>query len=170
LKSFLHHYLAFVPVLCLVLLSACNRGGERALETAYVSGVQAILRDHVAAVYEKTGVVKNGDRVEVLEHDRHFVKVRTATGAIGWVEQRNLVSQQIYDRIQKLTADNQKDPVQAQARPATTPTCTSNRDATPNISIRFPRREAVAVKAGYGRKAGCGCTGDAGGGDGYSTE
>ena len=57
LKSFLHHYLAFVPVLCLVLLSACNRGGERALETAYVSGVQAILRDHVAAVYEKTGAV-----------------------------------------------------------------------------------------------------------------
>jgi SH3-like domain-containing protein len=114
LRSFLHHYLAFVPVLCLVFLSACNRGGERALETAYVSGVQAILRDHVAAVYEKTGVVKNGDRVEVLEHDRHFVKVRTATGAIGWVEQRNLVSQQIYDRIQKLTADNQKDPVQAQ--------------------------------------------------------
>jgi SH3-like domain-containing protein len=76
--------------------------------------VQAILRDHVAAVYEKTGVVKNGDRVEVLDHDRHFVKVRTATGTTGWVEQRYLVSQQVFDRIQKLTADSQNDPVQAQ--------------------------------------------------------
>ena len=84
------------------------------LEVAYVSGVQAVLRDHVAAVYEKTGVVKNGDRVEVLDHDRRFVKVRTASGVTGWVEQRYLVGQEVFDRIQKLTADNQNDPVQAQ--------------------------------------------------------
>jgi SH3-like domain-containing protein len=84
------------------------------LEIAYVSGVQAILRDHVAAVYEKAGVVKNGERVEVLDRDRHFVKVRTSTGAVGWMEQRYLASQDVFDQIQKLTADNQNDPVQAQ--------------------------------------------------------
>jgi hypothetical protein len=112
-RRFLHQFFPLVPILCLVF-PACNRGRGHVLETAYVSGVQAILRDHVAAVYEKTGVVKNGDRVEVLDHDRRFVKVRTATGATGWVEQRYLVSQQVYDQIQKLTADNQKDPVQAQ--------------------------------------------------------
>jgi hypothetical protein len=100
-------------VLCVAFLVGCHRGSGRVLEIAYVSGVQAILRDRVAAVYEKTGVVKNGDRVEVLEHDRHFAKVRTATGVMGWVEQRYLVSQDVYDRIQKLTADNQNDPVQA---------------------------------------------------------
>jgi SH3-like domain-containing protein len=95
-------------------LSACNRSGGRALEVAYVSGVQANLRDHVAAVYEKAGVVKNGERVEVLDHDRRFVKVRTASGAVGWVEQRYLVGQDVFDQIQKLAADNQNDPVQAQ--------------------------------------------------------
>lgn len=84
------------------------------LETAYVSAVQAVLRDHVAAVYEKTGVVKNGERVEVLDHDRRFVKVRTSTGSTGWVEQRYLVSQQVYDQIQKLAVDSQNDPVQSQ--------------------------------------------------------
>jgi SH3-like domain-containing protein len=102
--------------LCLssaIFLSACKRGG-RALEIAYISAVQANLRDHVAAVYEKAGVVKNGERVEVLDHDRRFVKVRTAKGAIGWIEQRYLVGQDVYDQIQKLTADNQNDPVQAQ--------------------------------------------------------
>jgi SH3-like domain-containing protein len=67
----------------------------------------------VAAVYEKAGVVKNGDRVEVLDHDRRFVKVRTADGTTGWMEQRYLVSQEVFDQIQKLTADNQNDPVQA---------------------------------------------------------
>jgi SH3-like domain-containing protein len=113
-KYFRQRFLPSIPLLCLVLLSACHRNGGRVLEVAYVSGVQAILRDRVAAVYDKTGVVKNGDRVEVLDHDRHFVKVRTASGVTGWVEQRNLIGQDVYDRIQKLTADNQKDPVQAQ--------------------------------------------------------
>ncbi len=114
MKYFRQRFLPLIPILCLVLLSACHRNGGRVLEIAYVSGVQAILRDRVAAVYEKTGVVKNGERVEVLDHDRRFVKVRTATGATGWVEQRYLVGQDVYDQIQKLTADNQKDPVQAQ--------------------------------------------------------
>jgi hypothetical protein len=113
-KRFLHRFQPLIPICCLVLLSACNRGRGRVLEIAYVSGVQANLRDHVAAVYEKTGVVKNGDRVEVLDHDRRFVKVRTATGVTGWVEQRYLVGQDVFDQIQKLTADNQNDPVQAQ--------------------------------------------------------
>ena len=114
MKRFLYPSSSFAVIFGLALLSACNRGGSRVLEVAYVSGVQAILRDRVAAVYEKAGVVKNGERVEVLDHDRRFVKVRTSTGATGWVEQRYLVGQQVYDQIQKLTADNQKDPVQAQ--------------------------------------------------------
>jgi SH3-like domain-containing protein len=113
-KLLIHRLLALVPILFLLSLPACRHSGGRVLEIAYVSGVQAILRDHVAAVYEKTGVVKNGERVEVLDHDRRFVKVRTATGAMGWVEQRYLVGQDVYDQIQKLTADNQNDPVQAQ--------------------------------------------------------
>jgi SH3-like domain-containing protein len=104
-----------VPCLAMAtFLASCNRGGGRVLEVAYVSGVQAILRDRVAQVYEKTGVVKNGERVEVLDHDRRFVKVRTASGATGWVEQRYLVGQDVFDQIQKLTAGNQNDPVQAQ--------------------------------------------------------
>ncbi len=113
-KRLLNPFWLFLPVLFLVFLSACRHNGGRVLEIAYVSAVQANLRDHVAAVYEKAGVVKNGERVEVLDHDRRFVKVRTTTGATGWIEQRYLVGQEIYDQIQKLTADHQKDPIQAQ--------------------------------------------------------
>jgi SH3-like domain-containing protein len=112
-NRFLHLFWLFLPALVLVSFGACKHSGGRVLEVAYVSAVQANLRDHVAAVYEKAGVVKNGERVEVLDHDRHFSKVRTATGATGWLEQRYLVGQEIYDEIQKLTADNQDDPVQA---------------------------------------------------------
>jgi uncharacterized protein YgiM (DUF1202 family) len=117
-KRIRHRFLlcprSWIAVFSLLSLSACNRNGGRALEVAYVSGTQANLRDHVAAVYEKTGVVKNGERLEVLDRDRRFVKVRTASGATGWIEQRYLVGQEVFDRIQKLAADNQNDPVQAQ--------------------------------------------------------
>jgi len=100
--------------LLLALVASCRHSGGRVLEVAYVSGVQVNLRDRVAAVYEKAGLVKNGDRVEVLDHDRRFAKVRTATGQTGWMEQRFLVSQQVFDQLRKLTADNANDPVQAQ--------------------------------------------------------
>ena len=98
----------------MLLSAACHRGRGRVLEVAYVSAPQANLRDHVAAVYNKVGVVKNGERVEVLDRDRRFAKVRTASGAEGWLEQRYLVSQQVFDQLQKLTQENQNDPVQGQ--------------------------------------------------------
>ena len=96
------------------LLSACGRSRGRQ-EVAYVSAPQATLRDRVAAVYTKTGVVKNGERVQVLDRDRRFVHVRTDSGADGWMEQRYLVTQQVFDAFQKLAQAEQNSPVQADA-------------------------------------------------------
>jgi SH3-like domain-containing protein len=78
-----------------------------------VSAPQAALRDQVAAIFNRVGNVKNGERVEVLEHEKRFVRVRTATGIEGWLEQRFLIDEKTFDALQKLTADNQNDPVQA---------------------------------------------------------
>jgi hypothetical protein len=94
-------------------ISACNRGRHRVLEVNYVSAVQATLRDQVATIYNRVGIVKNGERVEVLEHEKRFARVRTASGLEGWIEQRYLVDQQVYDGLEKLTKDNLSDPVQA---------------------------------------------------------
>ena len=100
---------AIVTVLC---FSGCARH-KKAAELGYVSVPQAVLRDRVATVYSKVGTVKNGDRVEILEHERRFVRVRTDTGSEGWIEQRYLVSQQVYDGFQKLAQQEQSDPLQA---------------------------------------------------------
>ncbi|MFZ0321677.1 MAG: SH3 domain-containing protein [Candidatus Sulfotelmatobacter sp.] len=99
--------------LLLLAFPACNRGRHRVLEVNYVSAVQATLRDQLATMYNRVGTVKNGERVEVLEHEKHFSKVRTAGGIEGWIEQRNLIDQATYDALQKLTKDNQTDPPQA---------------------------------------------------------
>lgn len=106
------------PLLTLLLtlscfVPACSRRGHHVLEIAYVSAPQAILRDQVAAVYNRVATVKNGERVEVVDHEKRFDKVRTATGAEGWIEQRYLVDQKTYDALQQLARDDQNDPVQA---------------------------------------------------------
>ena len=82
-------------------------------EIAYVSVPQAILRDHVSAVFTKIGVVRNGDRVQILERERRFARVRTASGSEGWIEQRSLVPQSVYDGLQKLAQQEQSAPVEA---------------------------------------------------------
>ena len=94
-------------------LSGCNRRGHHVLEVNYVSAVQATLRDQVATIYSRVGTVKNGERVEVLEHEKRFARVRTASGIEGWIEQRYLVDQQTYDGLQKLTQENLNDPLQS---------------------------------------------------------
>ncbi len=95
-------------------LCACNRVSAPR-EIAYVSAPQAFLRDQVAAVFNKTGTVKNGEVVQVLGRDRRFAHVRTSTGVEGWLEQRYLVSKETYDAFQKLAADVRDAPVQATA-------------------------------------------------------
>jgi SH3-like domain-containing protein len=100
-------------VAAILSLSACSRGRHRVLEVAYVSAPQAGLRDQVAAIYNRVGNVKNGERVEVLDREKRFARVRTASGIEGWIEQRYLVDQKTFDALQKLTQDNQNDPVQA---------------------------------------------------------
>ena len=97
----------------LLMLGGCGRGRHRVLEVAYVSAPQASLRDQVAAIYNRVGTVKNGERVEIVDREKRFARVRTASGIEGWIEQRYLVDQKTYDGLQKLTQDNQNDPVQA---------------------------------------------------------
>ena len=94
---------------------ACNRKGRHVLEVNYVSAAQATLRDRVANFYNHVGTVKNGERVEVLEREKRFSRVRTESGIEGWIEQRYLVDQTTYDVLQKLTQENLNDPVQSPA-------------------------------------------------------
>ena len=102
-----------VLLLGAALMAGCSRGRHRVLEVAYVSAPQAALRDQVSAIYSRVGNVKNGERVEVIDREKRFARVRTAAGLEGWIEQRYLVDQKTFDGLQKLTQDNQNDPVQA---------------------------------------------------------
>ena len=97
----------------LVLGCACKRGALAKHEYMYVSAQETSLRDRVATMYNKIGTVHSGDRVEVLEKQRRFLRVRTDSGQEGWIEERSLVPQDVYDAFQKLASDNASQQVQA---------------------------------------------------------
>ena len=103
----------------LVLLFAlgCGSQDDSRAEYAYVSVPQAFLRDRVAAVYNKVATVTSGQKLRILDRsqNKRFVKVRTEAGAEGWLEQRYLVDQKVFDGFAKLARDNGKDPAQATA-------------------------------------------------------
>lgn len=64
-------------------------------------------------MFNKTATVKNGERVEVLEREKHFARVRTQAGTEGWIEQRYLITQPIYEQILNLAQTNKTVPSQA---------------------------------------------------------
>jgi SH3-like domain-containing protein len=110
-----------IAVVCLcglllapVLFSAgCKRGSLRSNEIAYVAVPQAVLRDRLATLYNKVGTVTNGQKVEILERQKRFVKVRTAGNQEGWIEQRYLAGQDVFDGFAKLAKENGTTPAQA---------------------------------------------------------
>ena len=102
-----------LALVMLVLGCACKRGALVKHEYMYVSSPETSLRDRVATMYNKIGTVHSGDRVEILEKQRRFLKVRTDSGQEGWIEERSLVPQDIYDAFQKLNSDNANQQVQA---------------------------------------------------------
>ncbi len=116
MKAFCPHCKRLLSIAALVLLAlvcSCKRHGLTHHEYMYVSAVETSLRDRVATMYNKLGTVHNGDRVEVLEKQRRFLRVRTDSGQEGWIEERSLVPQDIYDGFQKLAQDNANTPIQA---------------------------------------------------------
>jgi SH3-like domain-containing protein len=106
--------LLFVAIfLLLSLLAGCKRGPLKHAEMMYVSVPQANLRDRVSAVYNKVATVQAGEAVEVLEKQKRFIHVKTSSGKDGWIEERYLVGQEVFDGFEKLKKDNEKTPVEA---------------------------------------------------------
>jgi SH3-like domain-containing protein len=81
----------------------------------YVTAKQTFLRDRVAAVSNRMGTVANGEKLVVLDRARRFLKVRTPSGEVGWIEERQTAGQDVADKFEALGKEHEKDPVVATA-------------------------------------------------------
>jgi len=110
---------ALLAAAVLCLLTACSgKGGSSDRgEYAYVAVTEAGLRDHVATFYNKTGVVHNGERVQILERmqSKRFLRVRSPRGEEGWIQERYLADQATFDQFQRLAEQYKSTPAQATA-------------------------------------------------------
>jgi len=77
----------------------------------YVSVKEMFLRDRLAAVSERVARVVNGERLRVVKQDRHFYKVKTSDGKIGWIDDREVIDQKTYDQFIALERKHSQDPV-----------------------------------------------------------
>jgi SH3-like domain-containing protein len=94
-------------------LSGCNRFQHITHEFVYVSARQVYLHDRVAAVSNRVALVTNGEALEVVEHGKRFVKVRTPKGEVGWLEEHAVIDDKLYAQFVDLEKKHAQDPVVA---------------------------------------------------------
>jgi len=63
-------------------------------KTMYITDrIEVSLRSGTGLEYRTLNMVKTGDRVEVLESDKNWTKVKLANGTVGWINTLFLVDQ-----------------------------------------------------------------------------
>jgi len=89
----------------LAALCACHPRQARrspAIGEAYVAPETLQLRREIALNSGVTATLKRGDRVEIVQRRRRFLKVRAPSGQEGWTEQGQLLTPEVHKQIAEL--------------------------------------------------------------------
>src|ERR1035438_3363441 len=100
-----------------VLLFAC-RGTPQAtpsLGEAFVGPSTLNLRSDIPTQSATVAVVRHGDRLQILQHRRSFLKVRAPNGAEGWTDERQLLAASDMASLKELAARAARMPSQGRA-------------------------------------------------------
>ena len=85
------------------LVSCSNPPSEsRSIGEAYVGPATLLLRQELTPKAAVSATVKHGEKLEILEYKRRFVKVRTAQGAEGWTDNRQLLTPEMMAGLRRM--------------------------------------------------------------------
>ena len=83
---------AIVFVVAFLISCSPPPSETRSIGAAYVGPATLLLRQELTPKATVSATVKHGEKLEILEYKRRFVKVRTAQGAEGWTDNRQLLT------------------------------------------------------------------------------
>jgi SH3-like domain-containing protein len=106
-----------IAVALVVCLAGCRSGPPRApaIGEAYVGPAELKIRGDIPLQSATVATVKHGDRLEILQTRRRFLRVRTPAGAEGWTDERHLLSTADMAAMRELSERAAAMPVQGQA-------------------------------------------------------
>lgn len=98
-------------------LAACQTGPEvaPAIGEAFVGPSILKIRSDIPLQSRVVATVKHGDRLEILQQRRRFLRVRTPSGAEGWADERQLLAAEDMQKLRDLAKRAQQIPAQGQA-------------------------------------------------------
>lgn len=105
-------------LLFLALLTVgCQPQGERlpALGVAYAGPATLVLRQEINPRSAVAGTAHHGERLEIIQQRRRFLRVRTARGLEGWTEERLLLSTEEVARLKRFNQQARSMPSQGVA-------------------------------------------------------
>ena len=109
-----HHSRAYLVVL-LLGTAACQTSStpkERTIGEAYAGPANLEIRKEIAPKSGTVATAHYSDKLLILQRHRHMMKVRTAQGLEGWVDENMLLDQAAIKRLQQLSRDTEKYPTQ----------------------------------------------------------
>lgn len=88
-------------LVALIVLAACGRDPAEVIGKAYVAPEKLNLRRELTEKNNTVAVLNHGERIDIVDVRRRFVKIRTAKGQEGWVDSLQLLSQDQMDQIHR---------------------------------------------------------------------
>jgi hypothetical protein len=101
----------------LLIASACSTKPSRApvIGEAYVGPAVLKIRSDIPLESATVATAKHGERLQVIQRRRKFLRVRTASGAEGWTDERQLLAESDMAELKDLAARAAKLPSQGVA-------------------------------------------------------